>query len=190
MEGARRTCASAGDDLDAVIEAAREGDRTAWEHLYSALAARVAGYLRMQRAAEPEDLTSEVFLAVFRNIHTFSGGETQLRAWVFVIAHRRLLDERRRLGRRDEEPLDIAAPSATGDTEDDALRALGTEHVEALCARLPSDQRGVLLLRLVGDLSVDQIADVLGKSPGAVKALQRRAIAALGRLAERNGAPL
>jgi RNA polymerase sigma factor (sigma-70 family) len=190
MEGARRACASADDDLDAVIEAAREGDRTAWEHLYSALAARVAGYLRMQRAAEPEDLTSEVFLAVFRNIHTFSGGETQFRAWVFVIAHRRLLDERRRLGRRDEEPLDIAAPSATGDTEDDALRALGTEHVEALCARLPSDQRGVLLLRLVGDLSVDQIADVLGKSPGAVKALQRRAIAALGRLAERNGAPL
>ena len=190
MEDASGARTSPGDDLDAVIPAARQGDPLAWEHIYRSLAGRVASYLRVQRAAEPEDVTSEVFLAVFRNIHNFSGDEAQFRAWVFVIAHRRLLDERRRLGRRDEEPLDIAAANATGDTEDDALRALGTERVEALCARLPSDQRGVLLLRLVGDLSVDQVAGVLGKSPGAVKALQRRALAALCRLAERNGAPL
>ena len=72
-----------------------------------------------------------------------------------------------------------------GDTEEDALRSLGTEHVEELCARLPVEQRAVLLLRLVGDLSIDQVAEVVGKSPGAVKALQRRAIAALSRMAER-----
>jgi RNA polymerase sigma factor (sigma-70 family) len=190
MDRASRGRARQLDDLDRVITAARRGERAAWEHLYRSLAGGVAGYLRMQGAAEPDDLTSEVFLAVFRNVENFSGSEAQFRSWVFVIAHRRLLDERRRLGRRDEEPLDLATVSVLGDTEEDALRALGTEQVEALCARLSCEQRGVLLLRLVGDLSIDQVADVLGKSPGAVKALQRRALVALGQIAEREGARL
>jgi RNA polymerase sigma-70 factor (ECF subfamily) len=189
MDGASRGPQSPSEALDRVVRAARRGDPDAWDQLYRALAGRVVGYLRMQRAAEPEDLTSEVFLAVFRNIGSFSGSEAQFRAWVFVTAHRRLLDERRRLGRRDEERMALAMPPSAGDTEEEALRALGTEHVEELCARLSADQRAVLLLRLVGDLSVEQVAEVLGKSSGAVKALQHRAIAALSRIAEREGVP-
>lgn len=188
MDRASRGRVRRDDDLQTVIAAARRGERSAWERIYRSLAGAVAGYLRMQGAAEPDDLTSEVFLAVFRNVRNFSGSDAQFRSWVFVIAHRRLLDERRRLGRRDEEPLDLSAVSVLGNTEEEALRALGTEQVEALCGRLPCDQRSVLLLRLVGDLSVDQVAQVLGKSPGAIKALQRRALVALGRIAEREGA--
>jgi RNA polymerase sigma-70 factor (ECF subfamily) len=68
----------------------------AFERLYADLAPVVAGYLRVQGAAEPEDLTSEVFLGVFTGIDSFEGSETQFRSWVFTIAYSRLVDERRR----------------------------------------------------------------------------------------------
>jgi RNA polymerase sigma-70 factor (ECF subfamily) len=179
-----------GDDANAVLGAAREGDPIAWRRLYDSLAGRVAGYLRTQGAYEPEDLTSEVFLAVIRNFHTFVGSESQFRSWVFVIAHRRLLDERRRRSRREAVPLDDAFLMVAGDVEHDAMALLGTDRVNALCERLAPDQRDVLLLRLIGDLTIEQVADVLGKSPGAVKALQRRALAAIQRMTQREGVTL
>jgi RNA polymerase sigma factor (sigma-70 family) len=132
-------------------------------------------------------------------VRTFQGDEAGFRSWVFTIAHRRLLDERRRRTRRPPpEPLtdtaDVLAPAspATDDVEEAIDRSLGAERVRALCDRLVPDQRDVLLLRLLGDLSIEQIAGTLGKSKGAVKALQRRGLAAIGRLLEREreGVPL
>jgi RNA polymerase sigma-70 factor (ECF subfamily) len=83
--------------------------------------------------------------------------------------------------------LELAAPD---DVEGAVDRALGVECVQALCERLVPDQRDVLLLRLVGDLSIEQVAGALGKSPGAVKALQRRGLLATTRLLEREGVTL
>ena len=186
-----RKGAPLGDDADAVLAAAREGDPVAWRQLYDSIAGRIAGYLRTQGAKEPEDLTSEVFLAVIRHLPSFVGGEAQFRSWVFVIAHRRLLDERRRLSRRDEVAMgddDVVGPS--GNVEHDALARLGTERVAEICQRLAPDQRDVLLLRLVGDLTIDQVADVVGKSSGAVKALQRRGLGAIHRMTQREGVTL
>jgi RNA polymerase sigma-70 factor (ECF subfamily) len=156
----------------------------------------VAGYLRLRGAREPDDLTSEVFLAVFRNLATFHGTEANFRSWVFVIAHRRLQDERRYHRRRPvaEESFEDSSNASRepwgGDAEADALRVLATERVEAICARLVPDQRDVLLLRIVGDLTVEQIAEVLGKSSGAVKQLQRRGFEAVRRLLAREGVTL
>jgi RNA polymerase sigma factor (sigma-70 family) len=183
--------------FDAVLAAARDGAPWALERMFTALAPAVTGYLRVQGSAEPEDLTSEVFVAILRNLHTFQGDEPGFRSWVFTIAHRRLLDERRRRGRRPlPEPLTatVAAAaresSAADDVEGAIDRSLGAERVRALCDRLVPDQRDVLLMRLLGDLSIEQIAGTLGKSKGAVKALQRRGLAAVGRLLEREGVPL
>jgi RNA polymerase sigma factor (sigma-70 family) len=183
--------------FDAVLAAARDGAPWALERMFTALAPAVTGYLRVQGSAEPEDLTSEVFVAILRNLHTFQGDEPGFRSWVFTIAHRRLLDERRRRGRRPlPEPLTatVAAAaresSAADDVEGAIDRSLGAERVRALCDRLVPDQRDVLLMRLLGDLSIEQIAGMLGKSKGAVKALQRRGLAAVGRLLEREGVPL
>lgn len=190
MTGRRRRDSSLGEQADAVLDAARRGDADAWRVLYDAFAGRVAGYLRVQGAREPEDLTSDVFLAAFRHLPTFVGGEAQFRSWLFVIAHRRLIDERRRRRLRDEDvPLD-ASMADTGDNEADALRSLGTQRVQQICERLAPDQRDVLLLRLVGDLTIEQVAHVVGKTPGAVKQLQRRGLAAIARLVEREGVPL
>jgi RNA polymerase sigma factor (sigma-70 family) len=183
MTGRIRRDAPLGDDFESTLARARAGDGDAWERLYEALAGRVAGYLRVQGAREPEDITSEVFLAMIKNIGSFSGTEAQFRSWVFVIAHRRLIDERRRNGRRAEVPLEQAPTTvARDDVEQDAASVIGSHDVRALCDRLVPDQRDVLLLRLVADLTIEQAAEVLDKTPGAVKALQRRGLAAIARL--------
>jgi RNA polymerase sigma factor (sigma-70 family) len=183
--------------FDAVLAAARDGAPWAFERMFTVLAPAVTGYLRVQGSAEPEDLTSEVFVAILRNLRNFQGDEAGFRSWVFTIAHRRLLDERRRRVRRPmPEPLTATAAAAArestaaDDVEGAIDRSLGAERVRALCDRLVPDQRDVLLLRLLGDLSIEQIAETLGKSKGAVKALQRRGLAAVGRLLEREGVPL
>jgi RNA polymerase sigma-70 factor (ECF subfamily) len=111
---------------------------------------------------------------------------------VFTIAHRRLLDERRRIARRPPpEPLAAAPePSAPEDIEDTVANALAAERIRVLCDQLAPDQRDVLILRVVARLSVDQVATTLGKTPGAVKALQRRGFRALSRILQRPGAML
>lgn len=185
-------------EFESVLMGAQQGEPAAFERIFTTLAPVVAGYLRVQGAREPDDLTSEVFVAVIRNIGTFQGDEPGFRSWVFTIAHRRLQDERRRLSRRpDAEPLDAdpnghlrAELAAAEDVERTVERALSTERVRSLCDQLVPDQRDVLLLRLLGRLTVDEVAEMLGKTSGAVKALQRRGFAAIARLLEREGVPL
>ncbi|HEY8546608.1 MAG TPA: RNA polymerase sigma factor [Acidimicrobiales bacterium] len=179
-------------EFDEVVAAARAGAPWALERIFTALSPVVAGYLRLQGAHEPEDLTSEVFLAVLRRIGSFRGDEAGFRSWVFTIAHRRLVDERRRLARRPAvapltDGVDVPAPV---DVTEDALRSLSDQRVRELCERLLPDQRDVLLLRLLGHLTVEEVAAAIGRSPGAVKALQRRGFRAIARILEREGAPL
>lgn len=179
-------------EFDTVLAAAQAGAPAAFEQIFTALSPVVEGYLRLQGAAEPEDLTSEVFVAVLRNIGSFRGDEPGFRSWVFTIAHRRLLDERRRRARRPPPGPLSSAPDrpAPDDVERTVDQELGTEWVRALCERLSPDQRAVLLMRLVGRLTVDEVAATLGKTPGSVKALQRRGLHAISRLIEREGVPL
>ena len=181
-----------GASFDEVLSAAQAGAGWAAGRLWTSLAPAVAGYLRAQGVAEPDDLTSEVFIGVYRSLGSFSGSEEQFRSWVFTIAHRRLTDERRRAGRRPPpvgglEP-DEGPPGASAEQE--ALRRLSVERVRSLCERLVPDQRDVLLLRLVGGLTVEEVAATLGKSEGAVKALQRRALVAARKIVDREGVPL
>ena len=173
--------------FDEVIEAARHHDTWAFTRLYESLAPAVHGYLRAQGVREAEDVTSEVFIAVLSSCSSFRGDETQFRRWVFTIAHRRIIDTRRSDGRRpnvlslEESGTEAVAPGRSPAAEDDALRDLGTERVRRLLSALSIDQRCVLALRVVADLSVDDVAVALHKPPGAVKALQRRALATLRR---------
>lgn len=145
----------------------------------------------MQRALEPEDLASEVFIGVFRGLSRFDGSEQKFRSWVFTIAHRRLLDERRDAARRPHlTALDHDAGIPGGDVEREAMASLGDQWVIQMCGQLSSDQRTVLLLRVIADLSTEDVAQVTGKSVGAVKALQRRALTTLRRLVGKESVPL
>jgi RNA polymerase sigma factor (sigma-70 family) len=170
-------------EFDGVLAAAQRGAPWAFERIWTALSPVVTGYLRAQGAQEPEDLTSEVFVAVLRNVGRFTGTEAGFRSWVFTIAHRRLLDERRGLGRRPAFTGLAAAADrpATDDVEEAVELAQRTAWVRELCEQLSPDQRDVLLLRLLGRLTVEEVAAALGKTTVAVKALQRRGFRAIGR---------
>ncbi|SEP09109.1 RNA polymerase sigma factor [Trujillonella endophytica] len=180
-----------GPVFDDVLAAARAGAAWAFEVLYRDLAPSVTGYLRVHGAPEPDDVASETFLDVFRGLGSFTGDEQALRSWVFTIAHRRLVDDWRRRGRRPQVAdggTDALPDTAGGDVEDDVALRLGTETVHRLCAELPADQRSVLLLRVLADLTVEQVAEVMGRSVGSVKALQRRGLRRLREELEPAGA--
>ncbi|HEX3393133.1 MAG TPA: RNA polymerase sigma factor [Acidimicrobiales bacterium] len=182
-----------GPAFDGVLSAARCGAPWAMERLYRELAPAVAGYLRVQGSPDADDLTSDVFVKVFGGITGFAGSEERFRSWVFTIAHHRLVDERRQRARRpvaDDAEVSELADARGGDAEAEALRRLSLQRVQRLCDRLAPDQRDVLLLRMVADMTLEQTADALGKSVGAVKALQHRGVSALRRLLEREGVSL
>jgi len=180
------------DDFDEVLARARVGSAEAFTSLYEDLVRPVAAYLRARGVREVEDVTSDVFLAVFTGIGGFVGEQPKFRSWVFTIAHRRVVDGWRRGGRTPlhvpYEPEDDARTASSA--ESDALDVLGDERVHELLAGLSEDQRDVLVLRIVGDLTVDQVSEVVGKQPGAVKALQRRGLATLRRTLTVEGVPL
>ena len=175
-----------------LLAAAREGSEAAWQELYTGLAPVLLGYLRANAAPDPEDVLSEVFLQVARDVPRFDGDERGFRSWVFTIAHHRLIDARRHSARR---PVDLSPdpPEPGGwaeDAADEALARIGTDEVKRVLEALSPEQRSVLLLRVVGDLSIEDVAKAMGKRTGAVKALQRRGLAAVKRELGRRGVPL
>jgi RNA polymerase sigma-70 factor (ECF subfamily) len=165
-----------------ILAAARVGDGDAFTTLFESLARPVAGYLRGRGVDDVDGATNEVFLRVFTRIADFDGGESQFRSWVFTIAHNLALDEQRAHARRatcvaiDQHVARLASEYET--VENDVVSA---GRVDDLLATLSCDQRDVILLRFVSDLSIEQAALVLGKRVPAVKALQRRALDALRR---------
>jgi len=157
-----------------ILAAAQAGAGWARTRLYEATAPVIAGYVRAQGIADPADVTSEVFVAVLTGLPGFRGDEAQFRRWVFTIAYRRVTDVWRARARPAAAAPAIAAPAAEE-------VALSTGRVAELLDGLTPDQRHVVALRVIADLSLDDVAALLGKPVGAVKALQHRALEALRR---------
>jgi RNA polymerase sigma factor (sigma-70 family) len=155
----------------------RAAENDAAAELYRELAPAVLGYFRSQRAPEPEDLLGEVFLNVARNIRRCHGDAEARRRWVFTIAHHRLVDAWRRKAARpitaDGPPPEQPVIDEQADSIDPAL--------QAAIDTLTPDQRVVILLRFVADLSLHNVARITHRPIGAVKALQHRGLAALER---------
>jgi RNA polymerase sigma factor (sigma-70 family) len=173
------------NEFDDLLRSARAGAEWAWTRIYGELAPKVVGYLRAHGAGDAEDVAGEVFLQVVRGLPDFSGGKREFSAWTFTIAHRRLVDDLRRRRRRPVEasPADVVerAAGAGGDVGEDAEARMAHAAVLAAIDELPPDQRSVVLLRIIGDLTIEEIARAVGKRPGAVKALQRRGLRRLER---------
>ena len=168
-------------ELGEVLPAAQIGEPWALRVVYDALAPQVHGYLRARGAAEPDELTSDVFLTVFHKLPTLSGGVSGLRTFTFSVAHARLVDALRRQTRRSGDvPYEAARDNRNSPSAEDAAEdAASTDRAMQLLARLPQDQRTVLTLRIIGELSLEEVAETIGRSQGAVKQLQRRALIAL-----------
>lgn len=177
--------------FDDVLVAAQAGGGWAFKKLYDELAGVVTGYLRQHGAREPDDVASETFLDVFRSIQSFEGDEVGFRSWVFTIAHRRMVDERRRTSRQpvttefDDldwiDEVDATSPEGVVDTAEDAQR------LEQHLSVMTQEQRDVVLLRVVGGLSVAETAAAVDRSPAAVRQLQRRGLRALEEQLTANG---
>lgn len=170
-----------------LLLAAQRGDESAWAALYSAYAPGLQGFFYSRHASEPEDLLGEVFVDLTRRLHAFSGSEKQFRSWVFMIAHNRLVDERRRLNRRPAFPAAQEVFEGRPDLQDVASVAVQNVRAEdalQLIDQLTPEQSAVLRMRLVEGLTVDEVATRLSKSPGAIKAIQRRGLAAVERASD------
>ena len=133
--------------------------------------------MRAQRVGDPEDLLGEVFFQVARDIRRFSGDAAALRRWVFAIAHNRVLDARRRAGRRPQ-----VADGAVPDQPSPPPAEPVDPALMAALQSLTEDQREVILLRFVADLSLEDVAKLTKRKVGAVKALQHRGLENLGRI--------
>ena len=171
-------------DFEDVLAGARRGDEAAWAVLYDSLAPQVLGYLRVRGATDAEEVLGDVFLHVARGIDDFEGNPSKFRSWVFVIATSRLMDERRRWRRRPTEHLDTVTEerlTASVDIEDEVERGAAADEVQRLLQSLTADQRAVIELRIFGGLASHEVAEIVDKPVGAVKALYRRGLGTLRR---------
>lgn len=165
---------------DEHVTLAAAGEPEGLTAIYEVLSPRVLGYLRAHGAADPEGLTNDVFLQLLPRVATIAGGAEGVRRLTFTIARARLIDSIRTRGRVvavEYEPEQDARTSRSA--EDAADDTLGLARVRSVLDRLPEDQRQAITLRVLGDLSIEQTAQVMGRSEGAIKQLQRRGLVAL-----------
>ncbi|GGY92022.1 RNA polymerase sigma factor [Streptomyces poonensis] len=180
-----------GDDaeLTAAVLAAQDGDETAFRTVYRAVHPRLLGYVRtLVGDADAEDIASEAWLQIARDLERFSGDADRFRGWAARIARNRALDHIRMRGRRPAiggDETELTGQAAESDTAGEAMEALATDRTLSLISRLPQDQAEAVVLRVVVGLDAKTAARVLGKRPGAVRTAAHRG---LKRLAELLGA--
>jgi RNA polymerase sigma-70 factor (ECF subfamily) len=171
--------------LSAAVAHAQHGSPEAFRALYRDTQPRLLRYLHALVGDDAEDIASETWLHVTRDLHTFHGDHDGFRGWVTTIARHRALDHLRRSSRRppsDPVPAeDLAGLPAADDTAARALDAVATHAAVRLIATLPPDQAEAVLLRAVVGLDATTAAQVLGKRPGAVRTAAYRGLRTLAR---------
>ncbi|MDV9193346.1 RNA polymerase sigma factor [Streptomyces sp. SR27] len=177
-----------GDDaeLTAAVLAAQDGDENAFRAVYRAVHPRLLGYIRtLVGDADAEDVASESWLQITRDLDRFDGDADRFRGWAARIARNRALDHIRMRGRRPVvggDETELTDKPAASDTAGEALEALATGHTMDLIAQLPQDQAEAVVLRVVVGLDAKSAADALGKRPGAVRTAAHRGLKKLAEL--------
>ncbi|MER5206197.1 RNA polymerase sigma factor [Streptomyces sp. NPDC002825] len=177
--------------LGAVVERARRGDEEAFAEAYRIVHPGLLGYLRGIVGEDAEDVASDAWLEIARDLGRFRGDGAGFRGWTATIARHRALDHLRRVRSRPRPARfeqDLVGLPPAGDTADEALEALSTERALALVAGLPQDQAEAVLLRVVVGLDGISAARVLGKRPGAVRSAAHRGLKRLARQLQGRGA--
>lgn len=173
-----------GESFEAVLGAARDGDEWGFAALFREFHPRLLRYFAARVAAHAEDLAAETWVAVARQLTSFEGDEGAFGAWLFTIAHHRLVQFWRDQARRPTTDARAELPEADApvDVETEVLdKVAGHEAARLIAEALTADQAEVLLLRILGGLDVDQVARIVSKRPGTVRALQHKALRRLAR---------
>ncbi|MFQ6144879.1 RNA polymerase sigma factor [Streptomyces seoulensis] len=177
-----------GDDaeLTAAVLAAQDGDETAFRTVYRAVHPRLLGYTRtLVGEPDAEDVASEAWLQIARDLPRFSGDADRFRGWAARIARNRALDHIRMRGRRPAiggDETELTGKAAESDTAGEAFESLATGRTLSLIARLPQDQAEAVVLRVVVGLDAKTAAETLGKRPGAVRTAAHRGLKRLAEL--------
>jgi RNA polymerase sigma-70 factor (ECF subfamily) len=170
-----------GESFPAVLAAASGGDPDAFAQLWRTTHPLLLRYLRLTAGDAAEDIASETWLKVMRNLNSFTGDEQAFRAWLTVVGRNAARDHARSAVRRPETPAAEPPPLQVGgpDAADEALENLGTESALRLLATLPPAQAEMVALRVVVGLEPAEVARIVGRSPGAVRVAVHRALASL-----------
>jgi RNA polymerase sigma-70 factor (ECF subfamily) len=186
----RRVVTERSVELKIAVAQAKRGDEYAFRLLYRAVQPGLVRYLRVLVGEDAEDVASETWLQVARDLASFHGDEDGFRGWVVTIARNRAMDHLRMQRRRPvvqgqvEELADWQGPE---DTAESAMDAVSTDAALALIAKLPQDQAEAVLLRVVMGLDAKAAAKVLGKRPGAVRTAAHRGLRKLAEFVDRPG---
>jgi RNA polymerase sigma-70 factor, ECF subfamily len=168
--------------LDIAVEAAQLGDEAAFARVYRTVQPGLLRYLAVLVGPDAEDVASETWAQVCRDLGTFRGDGDGFRGWVATIGRHRALDHLRARGRRPIGSVsveDLVALPAAEDTAGVAFESLSTAAAIALIRSLPQDQAEAVLLRSVMGLDATSAGKVLGKRPGAVRTAAYRGLKAL-----------
>ena len=182
-----------GEDFAALLTAAQGGSEQAFSALWRDANPALLRYLRVVAAENAEDVAAETWVQVVRGLTRFRGDEAAWRAWLFTTARRRLLDQARVRKRHPSEPLDeisAAEVPRTAAAEQLAMDNIATESAMALLSRLPELQAEVIFLRVVAGLDTEAVAEMLGKSTGAVRVAAHRGLKKLAALLSGAGVTL
>jgi RNA polymerase sigma-70 factor (ECF subfamily) len=178
----KRPARESTENVRKLVDRAQQGEREALEELYLIHFDRIYGYLHVSvgNKHDAEDLTTQTFLKMIESINKFRWQSAPFSAWLFRIAHNLAMDHfraRRRWQPEEQvpEPLGSEEPSA----EFEAMQSIGRQSMMELIESLSPEQQQVLTLKFVFNFANADVATILGKTEGAIKSLQHRALASL-----------
>ncbi len=179
---------ASSQELRRLVDRAQQGDRSALEELYLLHFDRIYSYLHMSvgNRHDAEDLTTQTFLRMLESIEKFRWRSAPFSAWLFRIAHNLAMDHFRATKRwQPEEEVPEPDPGEGSAAEEEALESIGRKSMFQLIEKLSPEQQQVLTLKFVFNFSNGEAATILGKTEGAIKSLQHRALASLQRQLEK-----
>jgi RNA polymerase sigma-70 factor, ECF subfamily len=188
MSGEQAAVRTAEPDVRRLVERAQRGERAAFEELYLIHFDRVFSYLQLSVANrhDAEDLTNQTFIRMLESIDRFRWRSVPFSAWLFRIAHNLAMDHFRTTRRwQPEEEVPEPEPPEESAAEEEALESIGRRSMLELIENLSPEQQQVLTLKFVFNFSNGEAATILGKTEGAIKSLQHRALASLQRQLEK-----
>jgi RNA polymerase sigma-70 factor (ECF subfamily) len=172
-------------DEESLVRRAKEHDEAALTQLYEENFDKIYRYivLKIGDRTEAEDMTQQVFLKAFKSISGYRPKGSPFSSWLFRIAHNQVVDHWRKKSKRPTVPLEETfIGSSSSNPSSETERKMDIENLVAATKQLTSLQREVVSLRFAGGLSVAQVASLMGKSEGAIKALQHSAVVSLRRM--------
>jgi RNA polymerase sigma-70 factor, ECF subfamily len=179
-----------GAAFEMTLAAAQAGDQDAFAAIFRDLQPPLLRYLQVTAAGAGDDIAGDTWLQVIGGLARFRGDERAFRAWVFTIARHRAIDVGRSLARRRTLLVRLGETDgrqATPDTADVVLEQLSTRAVLGAIGSLPPDQAEIIMLRVVAGLDAPSVAEIVGKTPGAVRVAAHRGLRRLATQIDRTG---